>query len=410
MKIAKFSRWTLAAVLLLTGCKNFWNVSNSTSGCTTSCATLSSGVFYVLNSNAGQVQIAGYSIVNGTLTSVTGSPYSLPSEPFSIAVAPNGNFLYVGTQSGIFRYTIATTGALTLASSTAFYSDSSAASMQVDSTDSWLIDDSASTPAYLNAIPINSADGTLSTTRTVAPVQLGLIPTSHQLAISPDNTNIFVALGTFGTAVIPFNANPGTGNSPLPASVSTTITVKTAGGSAESVAVDPSNKLLYIGETLAIPTSSTNTNTGGLRAFNYSSLSGATPTEITGSPFASGGLTPVSILPAASGGYVYVANSTVSNGTNGSISTTGDISGFTLTSSGTTYSLTALSSIASAGTSPAAMAVDSTGKVVLLVNSGGTPDLDVYTFDATSAGKLDSALTSSTGTDPVGATAIAAIP
>jgi hypothetical protein len=230
------------------------------------------------------------------------------------------------------------------------------------------------------------------------------------LAISPDNTNIFVALGTFGTAVIPFNANPGTGNSPLPASVSTTITVKTAGGSAESVAVDPSNKLLYIGETLAIPTSSTNTNTGGLRAFNYSSLSGATPTEITGSPFASGGLTPVSILPAASGGYVYVANSTVSNGTNGSISTTGDISGFTLTSSGTTYSLTALSSIASAGTSPAAMAVDSTGKVVLLVNSGGTPDLDVYTFDATSAGKLDSALTSSTGTDPVGATAIAAIP
>jgi hypothetical protein len=56
------------------------------------------------------------------------------------------------------------------------------------------------------------------------------------------------------------------------------------------------------------------------------------------------------------------------------------------------------------------MAEDSTGSVVLLVNSGGTPDLDVYTFDATTSGKLDSALTSATGTDPVGAVAIAAAP
>jgi hypothetical protein len=343
------------------------------------------------------------------LTSVSGSPYSLPSEPFSIAIAPNKSFLYVGTQSGIFRYTISTTGALTLASSTAFYPDSSAASMQIDSTSSWLLD--ASTSGYLYAIPINPTDGTRSTTTLVPQVPLGIIPTIHQLAISPDNTNIFVALGTVGTTVIPFNANPGTGNSPLPAAVGTPIAVKTAGGQAISVAVDPINRLLYVGETLAFPTSSSNANTGGLRAFNYSSLSGATPTEITDSPFASGGLTPVSILPSATGGYVYVANSTVSNGTSGnSISTTGNISGFTLTSSGTTYSLTALSSIASAGTSPSALAEDSTGTVLLLVNSGGSPDLDVYTFDATSAGKLDSALTASTGTDPVGATAIAALP
>lgn len=413
MKIAKFSGWMLAAaLLLLTGCKNFWNVASSTGGCTSNCSTLSSGIFYVLNSNTGQVEIAGYSIVSGTLTSVSGSPYSLPSEPFSIAIAPNKSFLYVGTQSGIFRYTIGSGGALTLGSTTAFYPDTSAASMQVDSTNSWLIDASASTPAYLYAIPINSADGTRSTTGGVPQVQLGLIPSIHQLAISPDNNNIFLALGTVGTAVLPFNSNPGTGNSPLPATVSTSIGVKTSGGSADSVAVDPLNRLFYIGETLAFPASGSNTNTGGLRAFDYSSLGGvSTPTDITGSPFASGGLTPVSILPDASGAYVYVANSTVSNGTTGdSISTTGNVSGFTFASSVSPYSLTALSSIASTGTTPAALTEDSTRTVVLLVNSGGSPDLDVYTFDATTAGMLDSALTASTGTDPVGATAIAPIP
>jgi 6-phosphogluconolactonase (cycloisomerase 2 family) len=115
-------------------------------------------------------------------------------------------------------------------------------------------------------------------------------------------------------------------------------------------------------------------------------------------------LTPVSILPTAYGGYVYVANSTVSN------SSTGNIAGFAISASSNAYSLTSLSGTTAAGTTPADLAEDSTGSVVLLVNSGGSPDLDVYTFDTTTLGKLDSALTFSTGTDPVGALAIAAAP
>ena len=140
-----------------------------------------------------------------------------------------------------------------------------------------------------------------------------------------------------------------------------------------------------------------------MRAINYSSVSGV-PTEVTGSPFATGGISPASILPIASGAYVYIANATVTN------STTGNVTGFSLTASGTTYTLTALSSTASAGTTPASLAEDSTGTVVLLVSSGGNPDLEVYSFDTTVPGKLDSALTSATGTDPVGAVAVVAAP
>jgi 6-phosphogluconolactonase (cycloisomerase 2 family) len=401
MKIVRYGKVLCAGLLLLAGCKGFWDVPANNGGCTTNCGTLSSGFFYVLNSNAGQVEIAGYSIVSGALTAVTGSPYTLPSGPYSLAVAPNGSFLYVGTQSGIFLYKISSGGELTLASSTAFFPDFAAASMQVDSTSSWLIEASGS--GYLYAIPINPADGTESTTSTVQQLSLGVIPTIHQLTISPDNQNILVALGAVGTAVIPFNANPPAGTSSLPTSLTTPIAVKSAGGSAVSVAVDPIDRLLYIGELLAAPSTSS-TNTGGLRVFNYTSLSTGTPSELTGSPFASGGLTPVSILPTSTGSYVYVANSTVSN------SSTGNISGFQVSSSGTTYSVVALSSIAPGGTTPVALAEDSTGTVVLLVNSGGSPDLAAYTFDTTTPGKLDSALTAATGTDPVGANAIAALP
>jgi hypothetical protein len=186
----------------------------------------------------------------------------------------------------------------------------------------------------------------------------------------------------------------------LPASGNTLIAVKNAGGAALSVAVDPSNRLFYIGETLG---TSATTNTGALRAFSYSSLSG-TLSEITGSPFASGGLTPISILPAASGTYVYVANATASSSSNGSIT------GFAVSVNGSSYSLTQVSGSPSVGITPAGMAEDSSGSVVLLVNTGGSPDLDVFTFDVTTPGKLDSVFTFATGTDPVGAVAIAAAP
>ncbi len=377
-------------MLPLAGCvKDFWQTTPA--ACATNCTTVSSGVFYVLNSNAGKTGIAGYSIVGGTLTPLTGSPYSVPSGPRAMAVSPNNSFLYVSTQSGIYLYAIGAGGVLKAASTTPIFPDFAAYSMQVDGTDSWLVE--ASGAGYLYAIPISPSTGL--TTGSAQQISLaGIAP--RQLTISPDNANVVVALGAIGTEVIPFAAFSA---NPLPASIGAPIAVKSAGGSAISVAVDPLNQFLFVGETSGV----SGTNNGMLRAFLYSSL-GVTPTEVTGSPYASGGLTPISILPAASGGYVYVANASVSN------SSTGSLAGFAVTATGTAYSLTALSSAASTGASPAGLAEDSSGSVVLLVNSGGSPDLDVYTFDTTTAGKLDSALTAATGTDPVGALAIGAAP
>jgi hypothetical protein len=392
MKIGLHAGAALASLLLFSGCKNFWNVPQNP-GCTTNCTpTVSSGVFYVLNSNAGQLEIAGFSIVKSALTALSGSPYPLPSGPFAIAIAPNNSFLYVSTQSGIYLYTIGTGGALTLASAQPIVPDFAGISMQVDATDSWLLEASGS--GYLYAIPISPLTG--KTTGTVKQLTLAGI-TPRQLTISPDNLNVIVALGGTGTEVIPFSASRA---DPLPSTASALIAAKGPGGAALSVAVDPASQLLLIGEALG---SSQSSNTGVLRAFTYSSLSG-TPAEVKGSPYPSGGLTPVSILPSAQGAYVYVANSTVSS------SAIGNIAGFSISPSANGYSLTSLGGSTSAGTTPADLAEDSTGTVVLLVNSGGAPDLHVYTFDTTTHGKLDSALTFATGTDPVGARAIGAVP
>ncbi len=144
-------------------------------------------------------------------------------------------------------------------------------------------------------------------------------------------------------------------------------------------------------------------NSGGVRVFNYSTL-----TEIPARRLHLGDSRPIAIAPTRygsnSGNYVYVANRTVSG------SSTGNIAGFAVTTSGSTPTLTALSSTVSAGITPLGLVQESTGNYLLVVNSGGSPDLQAFTFDSTTAGKLDSALTSATGTDPVQASAIAALP
>ncbi len=382
MKVRIWAISAIAATLVLTGCKGFWDAPTTTP--TTPTTTASSGKFFVLN--AATSQLVGYYVNAGVLTSLPGSPYTLPATPQAIAISTNNSFLYVSTISGIYLYLISSNGQLTLGNSGNPISSDQAVSMQVDATNSWLLD-VASGASQAFAIPISPTTG-LVTQPTEQYVPLSST-TLQQIAISPANTTVSVAMGAGGTAIIPFNSA-----STNPFGAVTTAAVKNSAGAALSVAFNPASSLLFIGETVA----SSGSNSGGLRVVNLSTLK-----EISGSPFASGGLAPYDILPEKAGTYVYVVNRQVSG------SSTGIIQGFTISSTGGVYSLTALSTTTPAGTHPVALAEDNTSTFVFAVNYDGSPDLMGFTFDATTAGLLDAAISSATGTDPVNASAIAAL-
>lgn len=369
----------LFLTLSLSGCKGFWDApSNSGGGGST---TLSSGVFYVLNTQTAQI-VALY-VNAGTLTTI--GTYALPAAPVALTVATNNNFLYVSTISGIYVYSIASTGALSLGNNGAAISADPAQTMQVNATSTWLIE-AVSGSAGVFAIPVNSSTG-IPTSGTE---QSRILPaaTMQQLTIAPDDSNVFVAMGSGGTAVVPFNpANTNPFGNP------STIPTLNAAGSSIAVAVDSSERLLYVGETAA----TSGSNSGGLRVFTYATLK-----EITGSPFPTQGLAPYSILPANSGAYLYVANRQISG------STAGLIAGYSITSTSGNFSLTALGSTFSAGTHTVALAEDNSSNFVFAVNFDGGPDLNGYVFDTTNAGYLDKVISSSTGTDPVQAAAVAA--
>ena len=125
---------------------------------------------------------------------------------------------------------------------------------------------------------------------------------------------------------------------------------------------------------------------------------GTEPTVTSTYPYPSGGTGPHAIL-ADSNGYVYVANS-VGTGN-------GNITGFLLNTS-TPPSLTLQTNSAATGEDPLAMALDSSGDFVFVVNNLGSVPLDAYTFDASTAGGLDPfTITGTVGASPV---AIVAVP
>ena len=395
-----------ACVLATAGCGNFWQAPSSTTTtttggtggtCTTNCTTASSGNFYILNASATAAsEIEGFAIVNGALTPINGSPWTLAGTGYSMVVSPNGDFMMVATTSGVFAYPL-TNGALGTAVQV---TTDQAFGVQVDATNTWLLEAIPGTGGVsIGAVPINSLTGAVNGTEQTASFTVTNASVQpNQMVISGDNDHIFIAMGAGGTLVDTFNSGVSTGADPLGATANA-IPVLTSGGTALSVGVDAGTApgLFYIGETLA----SAGT-TGGLRVFNYSSLGTATLTQVSGSPFASGGLAPNFILPATQGGYVYVANG---EGTTAA----GNVTGFTITTTGTTtltYAVAAGTSTA-AGVDPLSMAEDATGTFVFEVGSLGSPFFDSYTFDTTKLGELDSQLSSATST---GSIAIVATP
>lgn len=394
MKLKKWARLILAVAPVFSGCKGFWDVqSGSGGGGGTGTA---SGVFYVLNQKTAQV--AGFSFASGStsLTAVANSPYTLAAAPFAMAISPSGGFLYVSTAAGIFEYSIDTsTGALTLQNSSQAISADPAFSMAVDPSGGWLIE-AVSGLSAVNAIPLDSTTGGVLSGASEQSVNLPSGATAVQQVTTTrsgaTNPYVFVAMGTTGLAAIPFNATA-SGN---PFGTVKTYAPKNSTGGDTTVAVDVAHQVLYAGETVAVSGS----NPGGLRMFNIGD--NTTPlTEVTGSPYNSGGIGPSAILPTTS--YVYVANKAVSGSQNG------NITAFALTTTGTNTTLTAVTSgTVTAGVSTLGLAEESSGTYILAVNSSGSPDLNAYTIGTT--GALTSYATAATGSDPVQAVAVVAAP
>lgn len=368
-----------AGVLLLSGCGKFFSKVpvGGGGGCTVNCTT-ASNYLYVANQRSAGASVAAFSIAGGVLTALSGSPTALSVLPTALAINPANTSLYVGSSSGLIHlYAINSDGTLTVKNNGNPVANIAAAAMQVDSTGAWLMVANAA-GASVSVFAIDNTTGLL-TTPTGGQVSLnGGVGFPSRLVITPANNFAYVSLGTAGVEVLAFSSTGGT--------VTDAGHLASKGGqnSDQGLAVDSGSKFLFITET----------GVNGVRVMTIGG-SGAL-TEVAGSPFLTG-LGPTAILVDATSSYVYVTNRTDNT-----------VSAFVLTNSGTLVAVTG--SPFTTGSTPVAIAEDKSKTYVAIVSEGGSPDLQLFSFDATTAGKLDPVPGGSvaTGTDPTIPVAIAA--
>ena len=372
-----------ATALSLTGCSGFFTPIGTGSGPGSGTSTFA----YVANAGG---TLAEYSLTSGVLAALSGSPITLPLSPTSIVVAPNNAFVYIGTGTGVFLYTINSDGTLTegngdnVAYVNASNSGLIAESMVIDPTSSWLLIAYQSS-RVLDAVQLDPTTGL--PTGAAFSINSSASTPNPQLAISPANTQVYVALGTGGTEAIGFNPNGVTApNGPWSTTGVAIHLLTTDGGTADTaVAVDSTSTYVYIAEQNA---NSTGAIAGTVRLLATADLTKDLDDEAVG-------IGPSAILSDLTGAYVYVANGT-----------DGTISGFSLNA--TTQKLASLGAAFPTEQSPVALAEDSSKGYVMSVGNKANPNLWLYSFDATNAGSLDVSSTKSTAsTNPAASTGIA---
>ena len=375
---AAASLMVLAALQVVSGCSGFFSKPSSTSsggtGSGTVTPTQSGDWMYV--ANAAALTATGFQVgTGGTLTALSGSPYTLGYIPTAAVVARSNTLLYVAALGAIYVYTIAGNGSLTASATGADVAIATVGALAVSPDGQWLFGLDANTQR-LDEWAINASTGALtSQTGATYSVTSGAVQPSS-LQVAPSGNYIFGALGPGGDVVFSLTTSNGA------VSLAQTLATGSTTTNDNAVLVNSASSILYVARSGTY---------GGVAAFTIGSQ--GVLNSISGSPFAAGGGT-YALAVDGTGDYLYAANRT-----------SGTISGYAI---GTTGGLTALSgSPFAAGTGTSSLATDNTGAYLMATNTGGTPDAAIYSINSTT-GNLASVATVPSGTTAAGAIAVAA--
>ena len=318
---------------------------------------------YVTNANSTSDNISGYTINStGALTQMTGSPFAAGNDTRAVVVDPTGKFLYAAnaTSNDVSAYAInSTTGLLTQITGSPFALPSGAGvpqSMAVDPATKFVFVGSSAS-SNVSAFTINATNGAL----TAVAGSPFANPGGADYGITVDSSDRFVYVAnsdSLGTGSVSAYTIATTGVLAL-----ITGSPFVAGTNSTSVAVDPSDRFLYLSDASGdIFMFQIDPSSGGL-TLTRTMQGRQEPISIA----LATGTTPVTYTPK----FAYVANDDDST-----------VGGYTIDPSNGNLTTVAGSPFKS-GTNDASVAVDPTGRFAYTANFNGM-NASGYTIDAVS--------------------------
>ena len=263
---------------------------------------------FLFVADLGNYTVSAFSVdsATGALTAISGSPFATVSRPWGIAVDPSGKFLYVSSSGGtsnlgIAAYTIdSTTGALAPIAGSPYAAGSGNYSVAITPNGQFIyVTDHADNT--ISGYALNSSTGVLTP---LAGSPFAVAVGVYALTIHPSGLFLYAAntVDNVDTASVTAYAI----NSTTGALTSITGSPYATGLGAVSVALDPAGKFLYVANYYG----------GTVSAYTINQSTGAL-TGVAGSPFDTGAgagnksTTSVNVDP--SGAFLYATNGTQEN-------------------------------------------------------------------------------------------------
>jgi|HubBroStandDraft_4_1064222.scaffolds.fasta_scaffold42241_1 6-phosphogluconolactonase (cycloisomerase 2 family) len=350
------------------------------------CMGCSSSSHYVYATLPAASELAVYreDPYSGTLTELSGTPYTVGDGAQSVVIHPSGKFLFVANpgqgENDISLFDIATNGYLTeIPPRTPVGTNGNA------SQPSLLVMDTAGSYLYvmnsgssnISVFSIDSSNGAL--TPVGSPVPLGgLTPLNMRLTPSGSFLYVSVAGGQVGTAngsILGFSVNAGVLQSLSPPLTSA------EGFNPNGLEIDPSGSYLYVANTQV--------NSISIFAISAPNTPPGSLSQVQGSPLSTGPYNgPSSLLIDSKGKYLYVANQGSNN-----------VAVYSLNSSGLPVALTTSTSAFAFTTesNPSFLAEDPNGNYMFVGNQGTGAGIQAF---GVNSGNLNPLFTYGVGNTP----------
>lgn len=347
----------------------------------TSCGTTANHYVYASLPAANQIIVFREDPNSGTLTQISGSPYTVGDGVVSLVLHPSGKFLYAANpgqnENDISLFTIGTKGELTevLPRASVAPFGTLPRTLLMDPAGNYLYVENAGTN-NLSVFSINSTSGVLTQLQN-SPFFIG--PTPLNMILSPSGSNLYVSAASQPYGIIlTFSLNAG-----VPTLLGTVTS--TAGQNPNGLAIDPAGKYLY----------AANTSSNSISIFAIGS-SGAL-TTVQGSPIADTGYAgPISLEFDASGKFLYVANQGSNNVAVYSIDATTGLP--TILNISTVNNNTPTTTGAyGTETSPSLLVTDPNGKYLFVGNQGSSAGIQAFSLNS---GNLTEIFTYPVGNTP----------
>ena len=222
---------------------------------------------YVINWGSKDLDAYFINRSNGYISQVPGSPFAIGQNPTGVAVAPSGKYVYVTAQNNyVYAFSVASNGSLSPVAGSPFFTQNHPVALAIDPTGKYLYTNDGQNANKIDAFSINNVNGALTPVpgSPFAQASSGCDDGGNDIAVDPSGK--FLVLPQYCTGTEVYRIDSANGSIAQVPGSPFAIPANQGPEAAETIAIDPLDRFIYLGVELCDSGCSVGTETYAFNA------------------------------------------------------------------------------------------------------------------------------------------------